>query len=368
MDKVRCFGSGRRGVSRATTTRNGGRRRGLSRTRRELFERLCLEGFQAGLSWLTVLRKREAFRAAFAGFEPAKVAEFGDDDVERLMSDPGIVRNRMKIQATIGNARALLALHAEGGRLRDLVEAHRPEPHRRPLTFADLAGSTPESVALSKDLKKLGFRFVGPTTVYALMQALNIVDDHLAGLLAGPDERKGAVVPGMTSTVRVRVPAKVNLALLVGGVDEQGYHELGTIFQAVSLGDEIVAERAAEFSLRNRGEGSAFLPVDDTNLAIRAAKLLAEHHDVDEGVRLAIRKRIARWRADMAERRGPRRRGRAGGLQRVVELGPEPRGAHRVCGRDWGIRRRGPPLAGRETMAPAVSTCHLPAHAVPAPG
>lgn len=96
----------------------------------------------------------------------------------------------------------------------------------------------------------------------------------------------------MTSTVRVRVPAKVNLALLVGGVDEQGYHELGTIFQAVSLGDEIVAERAAEFSLRNRGEGSAFLPVDDTNLAIRAAKLLAQRHDVDEGVRLAIRKRI----------------------------------------------------------------------------
>ncbi|MDF1489917.1 DNA-3-methyladenine glycosylase I [Tessaracoccus caeni] len=188
-DRIRCFGSGDEAYARYHDE-EWGRDVEDSPDERELFERLCLEGFQAGLSWLTVLRKREAFRAAFAGFAPAEVAEFDDDDVERLMSDPGIIHNRMKIRATIGNARALLALHTDGGRLRDLVEAHRPERHRRPLTFADLAGSTPESEALSKELKKLGFRFVGPTTVYALMQALNIVDDHLAGCWVA-QEREG---------------------------------------------------------------------------------------------------------------------------------------------------------------------------------
>lgn len=179
-ERVRCFGSGDEAYARYHDE-EWGRPVHDSDDERELFERLCLEGFQAGLSWLTVLRKRDAFRRAFAGFDPAVVAEFGDEEVEALMQDPGIIRNRMKIQATIGNARALLALHDAGERLRDLVASHRPARHRRPLTFADLAASTPESTALSKELKKRGFRFVGPTTVYALMQALNIVDDHLAG-------------------------------------------------------------------------------------------------------------------------------------------------------------------------------------------
>ena len=147
-----------------------------------LFERLILEGAQAGLSWLTILRKREAFRAAFADFSPAVVAGFGDEDVERLMADAGIVRNRAKIHAAIGNARALLDLHDEGLRLHQLISAHAPEPRERPpLSFADVPAQTPGTVALSKELKKLGFRFVGPTTLYALMQAVGMVDDHIQG-------------------------------------------------------------------------------------------------------------------------------------------------------------------------------------------
>jgi len=147
-----------------------------------LFERFALEGFQSGLAWITVLRKRPAFREAFAGFDPEVVAEYGDDDVARLMADAGIVRNRMKIDATIANARALRALHASGRTLDELVWSFAPDraDHPRPATWVDVPASTPESKALAKDLKSLGFRFVGPTTAYAAMQACGLVDDHLA--------------------------------------------------------------------------------------------------------------------------------------------------------------------------------------------
>ena len=154
------------------------------RDERGLFERMSLEAFQSGLSWLTILRKREAFRAAFAGFEPDAVARFGDDDVERLLGDAGIVRNRAKIEATIANARATVALREDGGLPELLWERFRPAPRRAPpRTFADVPSQTPETVALAKELKRRGFRFVGPTTLYALMQACGVVDDHLAGCL-----------------------------------------------------------------------------------------------------------------------------------------------------------------------------------------
>ena len=143
-----------------------------------LFEKLCLEGFQAGLSWLTVLRKREAFRRAFAGFEPARVAAFGDADVARLLGDSSIIRSRAKIEATIANARALLALG--DSTLEELVWAHAPAPAPAPASLRDLPALTPESAALAKELKRRGFRFVGATTVYALMQACGVVNDHLA--------------------------------------------------------------------------------------------------------------------------------------------------------------------------------------------
>jgi DNA-3-methyladenine glycosylase I len=147
-----------------------------------LYERLCLEAFQSGLSWLTILRKREAFRAAFAGFSIAAVAAFGDDDVHRLLADAGIVRNRMKIEAALHNARA--ALELPGG-LDALVWSFAPPAGRPvPRTSNDLPAVTPESVALAKELKLRGFRFVGPTTVYATMQACGLVDDHLAGCFA----------------------------------------------------------------------------------------------------------------------------------------------------------------------------------------
>ncbi len=147
-----------------------------------LFEKLCLEGFQSGLSWLTILRKRERFRAAFAGFQPRVVAAFNDDDRGRLLADPGIVRNRAKIEATIANARALGELWDARIRLDDLVWGYAqqgdPAP---PASPADVPGSTPASVALSTTLKSRGFRFVGPTTCYAFMQAMGLVNDHLAG-------------------------------------------------------------------------------------------------------------------------------------------------------------------------------------------
>lgn len=145
-----------------------------------LFERLSLEAFQSGLSWSTILRKRPAFRAAFAGFDPDAVAAFDDADVARLMDDAGIVRNRRKIDATIGNARATVALRAEGG-LAALIWSFQPESTPTPETFADVPTQSPESIALSKALKRRGFAHVGPTTMHALMEAVGIVDTHLAG-------------------------------------------------------------------------------------------------------------------------------------------------------------------------------------------
>lgn len=145
-----------------------------------LYERVCLEAFQSGLAWITILRKRESFRAAFAGFEIAKVAEFGEQDVARLLADEGIVRNRAKINAAVANAKAALAL--QGG-LTDLIWGHAPKPRaksRRPRSTAEIPATSPESVALAKSLKKAGFVFVGPTTAYALMQACGLVNDHLA--------------------------------------------------------------------------------------------------------------------------------------------------------------------------------------------
>ncbi len=144
-----------------------------------VLEKLCLEGFQSGLSWLTILRKREGFRRAFAAFDPVKVARFDEADLERLLQDASIVRHRGKILATVGNARATLALQEEGISLAGLVWQH--EPPRRPEgeALGDVPASTPESQALSAALRKRGFRFVGPTTVYAAMQSLGVVNDHL---------------------------------------------------------------------------------------------------------------------------------------------------------------------------------------------
>lgn len=148
------------------------------RDERGVFERLSLEAFQSGLSWSTILRKRPAFRSAFADFDPDTVAAYGQRDVERLMGDAGIVRNRRKVEATITNARATVALRAEGG-LAELVWAHRPASTPVPRTLAELPTTSPESLALSKALKRKGFTFVGPTTMHALMEAIGIVDTHL---------------------------------------------------------------------------------------------------------------------------------------------------------------------------------------------
>jgi DNA-3-methyladenine glycosylase I len=146
-----------------------------------LFERLSLEGFQSGLSWLTILRKREAFRDAFAGFEIAEVARFGPRDVKRLMADAGIVRNRRKIDATIQNARAAVRLQETGGSLAEFMWSFRPRRRRAPRRLADLPSLTLESTALARELKRRGFAFIGPTTAYASMQACGIVNDHLFG-------------------------------------------------------------------------------------------------------------------------------------------------------------------------------------------
>lgn len=145
-----------------------------------LLERITLEAFQSGLSWLTILRKREGFRSAFSGFDPVVVAAYDESDVERLMADTSIVRNRRKIEATVTNARALVDLHAAGDTLDDLVWSFAPARRDRPQTMAQVPSSTPESLALSKGLKARGFVFVGPTTMYAAMQACGLVDDHLA--------------------------------------------------------------------------------------------------------------------------------------------------------------------------------------------
>lgn len=144
-----------------------------------LFEMLSLEGFQAGLAWITILNKRDAFRQAFAGFDIESVAQFEGPDVERLMADPGIVRNRAKIDATIGNALAVLALAKEGVSFTELLWSARPASRPRPSTAADVPAQTPASRALSGELKRRGFRFVGPTVLYAFMQAVGMVDDHL---------------------------------------------------------------------------------------------------------------------------------------------------------------------------------------------
>jgi DNA-3-methyladenine glycosylase I len=146
-----------------------------------IFEKLCLEGFQGGLSWLTILRKREGFRAAFARFDPAAVAGFEEDDIERLLRDASIVRNRAKITATIENARAMLRLREQGLSLAALVWQHEPAAGPPPRETAELPAATPDSKALSVILRRHGFRFVGPTTVYAAMQSLGVVNDHLAG-------------------------------------------------------------------------------------------------------------------------------------------------------------------------------------------
>jgi len=152
---------------------------------RTLFEKLCLEGFQSGLSWLTILRKRENFRAAFAGFDIEVVAEFGDDDVTRLLADAGIVRHRAKILSVINNARRARAMRDAGVSLAALVWRHEPDPATRPARcdWASLRalGKTPESTALSKHLLKAGWSFVGPTTVYAFMQSMGVVNDHVEG-------------------------------------------------------------------------------------------------------------------------------------------------------------------------------------------
>ena len=147
-----------------------------------LFERMSLEAFQSGLSWLIILRKRENFRKAFDGFDIDKIARYTDADVTRLMDDQGIVRNRAKIEATIANARAA----HEVGDLSHLLWSFAPAARPRPVTLADVPATTPESTAMARELKRRGFRFVGPTTAYALMQATGMVDDHLAGCWVPP--------------------------------------------------------------------------------------------------------------------------------------------------------------------------------------
>lgn len=169
------------------------------RDERELFELLNLEGAQAGLSWITILRKREGYRRAFAGWDPEVVAGFGEGDRERLLADAGIVRNRLKVDAAIANARALLALHDAGRTLSEVLWASvdgAPQTNH-PATLADVPSSTPASAALSKELKRLGFRFVGPTIVYALMQSAGLVDDHVASCWRrkAPDAAGGASRP-----------------------------------------------------------------------------------------------------------------------------------------------------------------------------
>lgn len=150
-----------------------------------LFEKLCLEGFQSGLSWLTILRKRDNFRAAFDGFDAATVAAYGPADVERLLGDVGIVRHRGKIESTINNARRMLELEAAHGSLYEWVQQFRPAPLRLTID-SEFRSTCPESIAMSKALKKKGWSFVGPTTLYAFMQAMGLVDDHIDGCATRP--------------------------------------------------------------------------------------------------------------------------------------------------------------------------------------
>jgi DNA-3-methyladenine glycosylase I len=152
-----------------------------TRDEREVFELLNLEGFQAGLAWITVLRKRPAFRAAFDAFEIETVAAYGEPAIQRLLDDAAIIRHRGKIEATISNAQATLALHDQGTSLSELVWSFAPEPRDGRITGQEIPNDTPESNALSKELKRRGYRFVGPTTVYAFMQSGGLVDDHIDG-------------------------------------------------------------------------------------------------------------------------------------------------------------------------------------------
>jgi DNA-3-methyladenine glycosylase I len=170
---------------------------------RHLFEMLTLEGAQAGLSWSTILRKRAAYRVAFADFDPARVARFGTRDVHRLMNDAGIVRNRLKVESTLTNARAVLALEAEGGSLdRFLWSFVGGQPLRRPRrSMRDVPGATPESDAMSKALRARGFRFVGSTICYALMQACGLVDDHVAGCFRAAARRRAGAPPGRSPSL-----------------------------------------------------------------------------------------------------------------------------------------------------------------------
>jgi DNA-3-methyladenine glycosylase I len=163
-----------------------------------LFERISLEAFQSGLSWRTILARRDAFRVAFAGFEPDALARYGDGNVARLLADASIIRNRAKIEATLANARATVALRAAGAPLEELVRSHAPGARQRaPATWADVPPTTPESKALARELKSHGFRFVGPTTLYALMQACGLVDDHLAGCPARPAVERARRAAGL---------------------------------------------------------------------------------------------------------------------------------------------------------------------------
>ena len=163
----------------------------LSRDERHLFELLVLEGAQAGLSWSTILRKREGYRRAFAGFDPAVVAGFGEADVTRLLADPGIVRNRLKVESAVANARAVLALAEGGGGLAGLLWSFvgGAPLDRRAANLGELPAETPESGAMSRELKRRGFRFVGPTVCYAFMQATGMVNDHVVGCAAGEEIR-----------------------------------------------------------------------------------------------------------------------------------------------------------------------------------
>ena len=165
---------------------------------RGLFERLSLEAFQSGLSWRTILAKRDAFRDAFADFEPDAVARFGRADVKRLLADEKIVRNRAKIEATLANARATVTLRDAGEPLETVIRAHVPTLRDHPpASWTDVPATTPETVSLSRELKRRGFRFVGPTTLYALMQACGLVDDHLAGCPARPAVERARRTAGL---------------------------------------------------------------------------------------------------------------------------------------------------------------------------
>ena len=171
-----------------------------------LFERLTLEAFQSGLSWLTILRKRPAFRAAFAGFDIAAVAAFDEADAARLLADAGIVRNRLKIEAAIANSRAALPVIEEHGSLAAYFWRFRPETNEAPRSRADFVAASPESAALAEDLKKRGFRFVGPTTAYSLMQAAGIVNDHVIGCaaFAGVADEQAAAAEALTRAAKSR--------------------------------------------------------------------------------------------------------------------------------------------------------------------